>query len=67
MSSSPLALFELLLDEAHERADKIFTIQTDTVGSALPASARAPGSAGSQDCVRIKGASVSRKLALTVP
>lgn len=67
MSSSPLALLELLLDEADERADKIFTIQTGTVGSAPAGAARAPCSAGGQGSVRIKGASVSRKPGLTVP
>lgn len=67
MSSSPLALFELLLDEADERADKIFTIQTGTVGSALAGSTEAPCSAGGQDSVRIKRASGSRKPGLTVP
>lgn len=67
VSSSPLALFKLLLDETDERTDKIFTIQSDTMRSALAGSAWAPYSAGSQDCVRIKGASVSRKPGLTVP
>lgn len=45
VSSSPLAVFELLLDEADERADKIFTIQTDTLGSALLQQLRLPAQA----------------------
>lgn len=59
MSSSPLALFELLLDEADERADKIFTIQADSLGSAVLQQLGLPALPGLG--VRIKAASVSKK------